>query len=335
MWRVHPKYSRFRFIFRVEDCLFTKQEFLGSAWRGAFGIALKNLVCITGHTHCKGCLFAEQCFYQRLFESSVKIPLGNGITSHAPHPFVLEPPTEIRRDDGSQLQVVGICLIGEMVRGLPLVTGALARAGERGVAGHRLRLLTVQQYAMGEWQDIALVHNLSELQEESETVPGRPQHPIKVEFVTPLRLKHRGDLVGPRDLTPRIFIHALCRRISELNSLHGLGLPVPEPWPNISHRKTFIRADLKWVEMARFSSRQGRKHPMGGLSGSFILDEECIQAAWPLLWHGQYLHVGKFISGGLGSYRITLHRHETDGMPSSFERATRFEGILSEADPNP
>ncbi|MBU0500879.1 MAG: CRISPR system precrRNA processing endoribonuclease RAMP protein Cas6 [Gammaproteobacteria bacterium] len=64
--------------------------------------------------------------------------------------------------------------------------------------------------------------------------------------------------------------------------------------------------------MDRYSSRQAIKHKIGGILGSVTLDRASYQTAWPLLWHGQFLHLGKLTSMGHGAYRIRL----PDGAPT-------------------
>jgi CRISPR-associated endoribonuclease Cas6 len=67
--------------------------FLGSTLRGAFGHALKEVVCMMSHRDCRHCLVADRCIYPYLFETPMpaELPQLRG-QQQAPHPFILAPP---------------------------------------------------------------------------------------------------------------------------------------------------------------------------------------------------------------------------------------------------
>src|SRR3954468_6381934 len=67
--------------------------FLGSTLRGAFGHALKEVVCVMNHRDCAKCMVADRCIYPYLFETPVPpdVPQLRG-QAQAPHPFILTPP---------------------------------------------------------------------------------------------------------------------------------------------------------------------------------------------------------------------------------------------------
>ena len=99
-------------------------------------------------------------------------------------------------------------------------------------------------------------------------------------------------------------MHALYARMRSL-ARFGAGRAA-ERWPEVPADLRFPSASLRWIELERYSSRQGRRHRIGGLLGEFELPLEGLEAAWPVLWHGQYLHVGKLTSLGHGAYRIRI-----------------------------
>jgi CRISPR/Cas system endoribonuclease Cas6 (RAMP superfamily) len=43
---------------------------------------------------------------------------------------------------------------------------------------------------------------------------------------------------------------------------------------------------------------------LGGLMGILTIPDEAIEAMWPLLWLGQWVHIGKATTFGLGVYRL-------------------------------
>ena len=60
---------------------------------------------------------------------------------------------------------------------------------------------------------------------------------------------------------------------------------------------------LRWYDWERYSSRKGRMK-LGGLMGS-ISYEGNLDKFLPLLKIGEYIHVGKAVTFGLGRYRVT------------------------------
>ena len=66
--------------------------------------------------------------------------------------------------------------------------------------------------------------------------------------------------------------------------------------------------DVSSVKVRRNSSRQNRKIELFGLIGDISLtaDTDTLNRLLPLLWLGQYLHVGKNTTLGLGQYQLQL-----------------------------
>ena len=67
--------------------------------------------------------------------------------------------------------------------------------------------------------------------------------------------------------------------------------------------------DLHWYDWTRSSSRQRQQMTLGGVMGRWNLHTEqaaTLNTVWPWLWLGQWLHVGKNATMGLGSYTLEL-----------------------------
>ncbi len=65
-----------------------------------------------------------------------------------------------------------------------------------------------------------------------------------------------------------------------------------------------LEKKLHFVDLERYSARQRRSHPLGGLKGECVLDMGEAPDLWPYLWLGQYTLAGKGTVFGLGQYRI-------------------------------
>ena len=127
--------------------------YLGSAWRGAFGRALRKAVCVTRLPACGPCVLLRSCPYPFLFES--RTPPGAGKLTRYPRtpgPVVLEP-ADPRFDTcpGDGTLSLGVTLFGSAADHLPYVVHALEQAGRQGLTGRRvvLDLLDVQVESRG------------------------------------------------------------------------------------------------------------------------------------------------------------------------------------------
>lgn len=122
--------------------------YLGSAWRGAFGHALRKAVCVTRLPACDPCVLLRSCPYPFLFESRTP-PGAKKLTRYprTPGPFVLEP-ADPRFDtlDRDGTLSLGVTLFGAANDHLPYVVHALEQAGRQGLTGRRvvLDMLDVQ-----------------------------------------------------------------------------------------------------------------------------------------------------------------------------------------------
>ena len=120
--------------------------YLGSAWRGAFGHALRKAVCVTRLPACDPCVLLRSCPYPFLFESRTP-PGAEKLTRypHTPGPCVLEP-ADRRFDAGDGTLNLGVTLFGSANDHLPYVVHALDQAGRHGLTARRvaLEMLDVQ-----------------------------------------------------------------------------------------------------------------------------------------------------------------------------------------------
>ena len=114
------KVARFEFKIVAQDKLYLP-EYKGSTLRGGFGQTLKRIVCITRDKECKNCLLKEKCAYSYIFET----PPPKDTTRlrkypFAPHPFVIEPLLEMKREYESNDEIAfNLVLIGEAISYLP------------------------------------------------------------------------------------------------------------------------------------------------------------------------------------------------------------------------
>lgn len=145
-------------------------------------------------------------------------------------------------------------------------------------------------------------------------IPGRwmppllPQGEVDLLLLSPLRLRRKGEELRSADLRPRDLLSALMRRASALLVQAGFAMP---PWEAKAMLDAIESIDfpermLNARTLARYSSRQGQAMALRGLQGRLRLPGELVALAWPLLWMGQALHVGKTPCLGMGRYRLVV-----------------------------
>ena len=264
--------------------------YMGSAWRGGFGRALRRAVCVTGLPTCPGCRFEASCVYPYLFETAPGSE--GGILAgydRVPNPFVLAP----RWDEGRLLQPgdetgLRLVLIGRAVEHAGFARQAVVEAGLRGLGPDRgaLDLLSIDPLALP----------------QTSPCPDR----VEIELLSPLRLVAGGRLVGPAALRPRHLLLALLRRVSNLAERHGPA-PLDLDYRALKERADsaeFAQTTLRWVEWARYSGRQQALLQMGGLLGALSLPLAGIEPFWPFLALAPWVHIGKGATMGLGAVRV-------------------------------
>ncbi len=285
----------------------------GSAWRGVIGRSLRHSVCVTRQPTCDGCLLRTQCAYSTFFESPPASPETAARYNALPHPFVLEPEPPGRREIGPGEPLgVGMTLIGPAGALAPYLIHAVQRAGSRGLGreGGRFSLQAVQQEtALGSdhWQPIYTAEDATLVPAETRPAPPAPApSTLRLQLHTPLRLKRNGRYLGARDLDARDLLGALATRLETLAAFYG---DAREPFARADahaaiNQITLHPQQLQWVDWTRYSSRQRTHMQLGGLLGTLQLQGPGLPALWPLLVLGQWLHVGKATSFGLGRYRV-------------------------------
>lgn len=301
--------ARFRLQF-VAKAPYIVHGYRGSAWRGAFGTALKNQVCITRERYCHGCLVRHSCLYPYIFETEAD-PGQQGSTSvdQAPHPYVIcaEPVWRQREVCGERVEIT---LLGRAVAHWTYVLQALSQGAERGLGLERvlLRLKTVEQET-GDRRSWRMAVNgnrvVNTAAESTPAVPPMPQR-VRVRLVTPMRVRRQGDLVEPERFGFDEFVAALLRRLALLSRFH-----TEHAWrldhaglTAIARKAMVMERQLVWQDWARYSTRQQKRIPMGGVVGRYVLETRGLERVWPLLWLGQWTHAGKGAVMGLGRYEV-------------------------------
>ncbi len=202
---------------------------------------------------------------------------------------------------------IEIRLVGKADSRFPYVFYALksAAANGMGTGRGRMELTDVERWTSRGWLSVLGRGEVKEV-EAGDLCADVPPAPgaVRIELLSPLRLKKNGRNVRPEQLDAATFLIALYRRTWMLAAAENPDSEVVE-WKEIQHRaREVVLSDrnLRWREVVRRSARQGLMRA-GGIVGAFTLDAG-IEPFWPVLWAGQWLHVGHMACMGLGAYQL-------------------------------
>jgi len=300
--------ARYRLEYEVEQPV-RLPEFAGSALRGAFGHALKRAACVTHEPDCRACLLYRTCPYPAVFETPPPEAHTRRVFSSVPNPFVVEPPSWGARDYAAgDLLNFSLVLIGPALKQLPLILLAWQRALARGIGPGEgtARLLRV---ALDGDSEPIYQPGSGPMRAHNKQLPAAslaaPLSELTLHFDTPLRLQRDGHVLGVAKLEPHDLLAALIRRVANLCEFQ-LGMPLDLDFPGLNTLAANIHGDkdLRWQDWTRYSARQKQPMTLGGALGDWTLRGE-LAPFLPFLHLGQWLHVGKNASFGLGSYRIS------------------------------
>ena len=293
-------------------------EYKGSTFRGAFGYALKQVVCALKRNDCKECLLKNNCFYAYVFElrqNDVSEKDGKKIAA-LPHPYVIEPPDNkkisFKKGDDFNFDLL---LFGKANDGLPYFIYAFEVMSEkgigRGLAGGRGKYKIVNVQSDGKMiynSEKKKINNCQVAIDLNKHFPANDDHnidSIELNLLTPLRLKYQNTLKA--DIPFHVLIRAALRRVSSLFDAHGDGEPA------LDYRNLVKRADhvavlsssLVWHDWERYSNRQERQMLMGGMIGK-ITYRGNLSEYMPLLHICEQVHLGKQTTFGLGKIKVKV-----------------------------
>lgn len=292
-------------------------EYKGSTMRGAFGLALKKVVCALKNRECGDCVLRRRCLYTRVFETPMAMEPPEGLRGNAPpHPFVIEPPV-IRKQDFSAGECLdcNLILLGEVNQSLPYFIYAFEQVGKIGLgkkvngrrAGFRLegvreadRTIYTDAEATIRVGEMARVLKIPEVNRFSDDMMR-----VEMTLETPLRVKF--DNRFNTDLPFHVVVRALLRRISSLFICY-VGAEPELDYKGLLDRAEGVRiveSRLRWHNWDRYSNRQQQKMPLGGLMGE-VTYEGRLGEFLPLMEIGARVHIGKNTSFGLGKMGFSL-----------------------------
>lgn len=318
IWKIEKakefKFAKFRFHLHPVKKIYLPR-YKGSALRGGFGNIFKKIVCMNNKRECDKCVLQEKCVYSYIFETSLPQNLKEKSKfkiKRPPHPYVLEPPlaSKIEYNHNEEL-IFNLILIGYGIEYLPYFIFVFEELGRRGIGKGRgkYELIGVDNeegeriYESGKLSDNFKINSLQDIINKCNFTESKNYQQIKIKFLTPARIVLGGELTTKIDFN--LFIINLLRRISWLSIVHCDGELEFNHKNFISYTdgiKTKER-DIKWYDWERYSSKQDTRMKLGGFMGSIIFEGD-LKEFFPFIKLGEYTHIGKQTSFGLGKYEI-------------------------------
>jgi len=323
------KLAKFKILIRpLEEIILPRYK--GSTFRGGFGNSFRRIVCLNKKWNCRECILKEKCIYSYIFETpSPQDIIYQNKNSYISHPFVLEPPLEEKELYTKEERIFfWLILIGKAIEYLPYFVFVFDELGKLGIGKGRGKYLLerVESYSIRKSEiseDVQkegnIVYNgkdriffndfpmITGRQVEEISNSFQDTGKITLDFLTPTRIKFQNKLVS--ELKFPLLIRNLFRRISTLAYFHSdnlLDLKYPELIKE-AEDVTTIDSQLSWYDWERYSARQDSKMKLGGFKGRITFQENktgLLKKFLSFILLGEYTHIGKGTSFGLGKYKI-------------------------------
>lgn len=274
-----------------------------------FNSAFREAVCGRAHA-CEDCSERDVCSYHATFSQAVSEDATAVKRHQKPSlPFVFDfPLLPAPPNSGKEIEI-GLVIAGTAINYVNDYVAAMClmfnpvSAGRRGIANVvRVESVTISECRNSIMEDRGLValDNIStisarDIADMRDLDPNR----IRLTITAPMRLLHDGKPV--RELTFPLFVRPLLRRISSLAYYYyGDGLEVDYKW------LSSLSESVKIVENGFHPAAWGEENygeRFTGIAGSAVF-EGMLSDFHNFLLLGEYFHVGKGASFGLGRYLI-------------------------------
>lgn len=303
--------GRFRFVVHLLSDL-ELPDFAGFRFRGAFGLALKHSVCRQSppveKQHCAQCPFRYDCAYTAVFEPQA---IHNPTHGTVPLPYIVSAPEGGRYARNTFISFE-ITLVGTAMAFLPQVVMAVMRMLDKGLGPEKSRG-RLEEVSLPYYPGAPVIYQRGDntLSPFEPLVPevcwDQPCSAVELQWVTPVRLQHKGALIRPGSVTPSVLFNALMRRIEQVGMYY---VPAWQSYADEVIQSAITSLQLReencrWQMQERYSLRQQKRMNMDGISGRFLM-QGTLSPLLPLLIVGEQLHCGKNTVFGLGRYQIRL-----------------------------
>lgn len=288
---------------------------------------------------CHGCELERDCPYAYIFETSPPAEAERLKSyDDVPRPFMFFPKLndKIYYRPGETLEVE-LCLFGRGNDYFPYFILAFIQMGERGLGARRKPFRLQKAASLNPIKRIEQVvydgesnkvfqpkyliegkdifsgsamqfplpvedsnnNNIQKAAPVTENRKSQNKIKMKVQFLTPVRIKENGDLVTTVEF--HHLARSLMRRASSIMNFHH-GVNLDFNFTELAARSRLpkrVSDTTSWYDIERYSQRQGGKMKLGGVVGEVTYEGELAEFI-PFLEFGRWCGAGKNCVFGLG-----------------------------------
>jgi len=310
------------FHLRFERGLKVDPSSTGTMLRGAFGTALRRIVCLDLNQRCLDCPTRESCAYQKIFSPITTVDSKRlSKNRDMPRGFVLKPPLKADTYGPERLFSFRMILIGELIKWLPYIIVPFSELGRIGIGRERVsftfeRLLSLDFKGRQSHEIYSATDNLVRLGnmvspsfEELMALDNKLPRSLALTFLTPTLLMYNanGKKGGSKPVTVPEF-HVVVKRLRDrINRLATAycGTELNVDYKELGKKSESVKISSVqggWRKRSR-RTRAGERQNLSGFVGTIIYEGD-FEKFLPLLQLGEYLHVGKNAAFGNGWYRV-------------------------------
>ncbi len=266
---------------------------------------MKKIFCIQRQKICSECVLNKKCGYSVIFESPLEKEneLLPGINKK-PHPYTIF--FVSKKGEVLKNGTLNITLIGDdAISFTPYIYFALKNAGENGIFKDRIRFKIFDVKIPG--RSIFISENkidtdFKPLSFDLKNSRNTQSKLLKIELLTPLRLKIDKRL--KKNLTYKGLLKGAINRLNLLSAFYGdekFDLSFKDGGRILSEKYEIFGESHLY-----YSSRQGQKLILSGVTGFMEIKKEFSEREISILKGGEIFGIGKSTSFGFGRIKINL-----------------------------
>lgn len=262
--------------------------------RGLLGKLLKRYFCIK-KDDCEGCILKNSCAYSVIFEPEITGKEGMKIKD-IPRPFIIH---NIEKNKKLNIEII---IIGDMNKYLPYFIFAFTKLRDENFLSLELDSVeTFKGETIYKKEEGTLKDRNGMIEINNEEIKSKK---IILEILTPMRIKEKGHYT--KNLQFETIIKALLRRIKLLQKFYDPENLIEFDTKKIvdNSKKNILFFNMsKWIDWGRYSKKQDFYMKLGGIVGEIGYEGD-FEDFSKILRIGEFVHIGKNCSFGLGRYLI-------------------------------
>lgn len=277
---------------------------LYSAFRGAFGHALKQVSCLQLNGECHSCRARFECPYSYIFETPVKAEetFYQG-QQYSSHPFIIDPPKWVKTFQQDVEYSFQITLFGKALEHWKNIIKAVLRMGKLGIGEKRVNFEVLSVTSQGNeiWHINSPFHYTLPVENMMKKKDYKTN--ITIRFTTPTQIKINSQLIKNPSFTD--LARLIIRRTKALAYYHTDNFVDfdTEELLAVSREIQIKTINTDWIHFDRISNRQKSKMKVKAMIGSIDYEGDVHQFE-KLLAFAEIAHIGKKTAFGFGKIKI-------------------------------